>query len=141
MEALLSLQVRTGLMLDLGERDNVVQARHELDRAIEQGNHADRSAWCIRWGRSALDIADDRQGEVGMLEDQLEEAEREAKDAAIVDTGDLDAELEDAKTYIAEAVVCLAELPTSAGSPADLSEKLEMAADAVANAIKEASKL
>lgn len=39
---------------------NLGQARHELNRAIDFGNVADRAAWAERWGESALTAVEQR---------------------------------------------------------------------------------
>lgn len=39
----------------LGNPDNQVQPRHELDRAILFGGEAEQAAWTRRWGEHALD--------------------------------------------------------------------------------------
>jgi hypothetical protein len=40
--------------VDLGNGDNVVQARHELHRAIDFGSDAECAAWARKWGEAAL---------------------------------------------------------------------------------------
>jgi hypothetical protein len=40
--------------LDLSQGDNVVQARHELHRAIDRGGETETAAWALKWGEAAL---------------------------------------------------------------------------------------
>lgn len=40
--------------VDLTHKGNVVQARHELHRAIDFGGQAERAAWAEKWGEAAL---------------------------------------------------------------------------------------
>ena len=35
--------------------DNVIQARFELDRAMQSSGYAQLSSWAVKWGRMALD--------------------------------------------------------------------------------------
>lgn len=62
--------------------DNVIQARHELHRAIDFGGDAECSAWARKWGETSLEAAevaceiedDDRGDTFARLQPKLESA-------------------------------------------------------------------
>jgi hypothetical protein len=40
--------------VDLTDAGNVVQARHELHRAVDHGGETEQAAWSRKWGEAAL---------------------------------------------------------------------------------------
>lgn len=46
---------------DLSDAQNRTQARHELNRALDQGDAQGLAAWAQKWGEAALEVADEHQ--------------------------------------------------------------------------------
>lgn len=40
--------------LDLSDPGNIVQARHELHKAVDFAGESERAAWALKWGEAAL---------------------------------------------------------------------------------------
>lgn len=53
---------------DLSDPLNIVQARHELRRALDSGDDAPLARWARRWGEAAMAIAETAEDMADLLE-------------------------------------------------------------------------
>lgn len=116
--------------IDLKDAENRVQARWELDRAMQSSGYAPLSTWAVRWGRSALDALNDPSSDVAdSLRDDLNEAENEAASAEsrLVDAQDEIKDLEKAMRVAINEMRRVAELIEDEGGAYDAGQVREIA--------------
>ena len=124
-------------MADPGNPDVLVNARFELQRALDLGTDGDLVNWARRYGEGFLRFVEERDGEIELLEEKVAEAKQEAEDA-VVDTDDLATALTDAEKHVCEARSIVKALPVVAD---DLAKALDLAKSAISNAALECGRL
>lgn len=110
-------------MTDCTVEDNIVQAAHELDRAMMASGYAQCSAWAVKWGRRLIEAArenvDKGDADEGSLSDARRDADNAEEDAASI------------RTEIERAINKLDEIATDS----DTRDAIDAAASILENAL------
>ncbi len=74
-------------MTDCTVEDNIVQAAHELDRAMADSGYAKCASWAAKWGRPLIEAArenvdrsEDGEADLARAEEAADDASNEASE-------------------------------------------------------------